>query len=835
MGKSIQGIYTRKHRDACSPGEIRIRSFFSDRGWRPFDFQRDTWRAYLRGGSGLVHAPTGVGKTLALWGGPLIEALDRGGGNRGEPSDPETLRVLWITPLRALAADTRDALEGPLRALSIPWTVGVRTGDTPEAERRRQRKKLPTALIITPESLSLLLSQSGNRDRFATLDAVFVDEWHELMGSKRGVMTELILARLKRRRPGVRIWGLSATLSNLDQAITTLLGPDHSGGLLIRGPENKKIRIDAVIPDTLERFPWAGHLGLRLLDGVLEAVERSRSTLIFTNTRSQAEQWYQAVLEARPDWASRIGLHHGSISSSARVEIESGLRQGRLKAVVCTSSLDLGVDFSPVDQVAQIGSPKGIARLIQRAGRSGHQPGQVSNIRFVPTHAFELLEIAAVRNAIEKERLESRPILTGTLDVLAQHMVTLALGGGFEADPLFDEVRKTAAFRRLSRDDFDWVVAFVTTGGNALSVYPEYRRVEQSGKRFQMTDRRLASRHRMNIGTITDDPAVWVKYLNGARLGSVEEAFAAKRKPGDHFVFAGKVLRAVRLEASTLYVRKARSAAGSVPRWMGGRMPLSTDLASEVRSVFELAASGKSDGPEMEALSRIFELQTRWSAIPSADELLIESVRSREGFHVFMFPFEGRGVHEGLASLFAYRISRIQPMTLSYTVNDYGMELLSKEKIPLARALEKGLFSESGLKADLLAAVNAAELAKRHFREISRIAGLVVNRLPGRRKSATQLQISAGLIFSVLNRYDPENRLLKQANQEVLERQLEWPRLNECLRRLGSAGLLQTQPPQITPLAFPIMADRLRASVSSEKLSDRLDRILKRLNRQADP
>lgn len=814
-----------------NPGEARLRSFFEAKGWQPFPFQEAAWAAYRAGRSALVHAATGVGKTLALWGGPLIDWAERDGGAAAEAPP---LRLIWLTPLRALATDTREALEAPLGHFETPWTVGLRTGDTPTSERRRQGKRLPTVLITTPESLAILLSHGTTRDRLIHLEAVFVDEWHELLGTKRGVMTELLLARLRRWRPKLRIWGLSATLANPQEALSALIGPACSKGRLITGPGEKAIEIVSVLPETPDRFPWAGHLGLRLLESVIEAIEGSRTTLVFTNTRSQTEQWYQAVTEARPDWKGQIGLHHGSISSAARLEVEDGLRNGRLRAVICTSSLDLGVDFSPVDQVIQIGSPKGIARLMQRAGRSGHQPGRTSCIRFIPSHAFELAEIAAVRHAIGKGRLESRKPLEDRLDVLAQHMVTLALGGGFDADSLFSEIRDTLAYRCLSRRDFDWVLGFVTSGGRALSAYPDYRRVEQVDGRYRMTDRRLAARHRMNIGTITDDPSVWVKYTNGHRQGTIEENFAARLRPGDDFIFAGKILRVVRFREATLYVKKSKAPRGSVPRWMGGRMPLSTDLAEEMRWIFDRTARGDRDGPEMAALEPIFELQARWSAIPAARDLLIESVTTREGHHVFIFPFEGRSVHEGLAALLAYRLSRLRPMTLSYAVNDYGLELLSDREIPVTVIEGKELFSVSGLKKDLLSAINAAELIKRRFREIAHVSGLVVGRHPGREKSAAQLQSSAGLLFSVLNRYDPDNRFLGQAQEEVLEGQLEWRRLEGCLRRLMTARRRITQPPQISPLAFPVMVDRLRSSVSSEKLADRLERILKQANRAAD-
>ncbi|MGD8252397.1 MAG: DEAD/DEAH box helicase, partial [Desulfobacterales bacterium] len=652
----IQGQPCRVKRPS-SCGERQLLEFFAARGWRPLPVQRAAWAAYGVGESGLVHAPTGLGKTLAVSGGPLIDAV-----NRSDPSpEPPDLRMLWLTPMRALASDTRIALEDPVSALGLPWTVGVRTGDTPASERRRQRQRLPTVLVITPESLALLMTHPGGLGRFSGLEAVVVDEWHELMGSKRGVMTELLLARLRTIQPSARVWGLSATLGNVDAAMTALLGPRNGAGRLIRDASASPIRITSVMPDLMDRFPWAGHLGINLLEGVLDAIDGCRSTLVFTNTRAQAEQWFQAIVTARPQWAPCLGLHHGSVSREARTAVEAGLSAGRLKAVVCTSSLDLGVDFSPVDQVVQIGSPKGIARFMQRAGRSGHQPGKESLVRFVPSHAFELIEIAAVRKALEAERLESRPPLTGSLDVLAQHMVTLAMGDGFTACGLFEEIRGTAAYRKLSREAFDWTLGVVTDGGDALAAYPDYRRLKCVDGCYRMTDRRLSSRHRMNIGTISEDSAVRVQYRNGRRLGTVEESFAARLKPGGRFIFSGKSLQVVRFRDAILVVRKARASGGVVPRWQGGRMPLSTDLAEGVRAIFDGIVSGGTGGRELAALSPVLGLQSRWSALPAAHELLVEAVSTREGQHLFVFPFEGRRVHEGLAALLAYRLARIRP------------------------------------------------------------------------------------------------------------------------------------------------------------------------------
>jgi ATP-dependent Lhr-like helicase len=854
----------------------RIRRWFAARGWQPFPFQEAAWRAYLAGRSGLVHAATGTGKTYAVWLGPVIEALAEEGGRQAAGSDVADhrplpivrppLRVLWVTPLRALAADTAAALQAPLDDLGLPWAVEARTGDTPPSVRRRQRERLPAALITTPESLSLLLSWPDAAARFAGLRAVIVDEWHELMGSKRGVQTELALARLRRWRPALRTWGLSATLGNLDEALATLLGngaqhaacsvqpsepSDHipatselrtQNVALIQGAADKKIQIDALIPPVIERFPWAGHLGLSLLPQVIATIEEGRNALVFTNTRAQAELWYQALLDARPDWAGAIALHHGSLDRATRDWVEAALRAGRLRCVVCTSSLDLGVDFQPVERVVQIGSPKGIGRLVQRAGRSGHRPGAPSRVVCAPTHAFELVEIAAARDAVARGQFEARPPLDAPLDVLVQHLVTVALGGGFRADELLAEVRTTRAYRDLSDAAWAWALEFAARGGPALRAYPEYARIVERDGVWTVASPAIARRHRMAIGTITSDATLRVQYLRGTELGTVEEAFVARLKPGDRFLFAGKVLEFVRLRDMTAWVRRADGRERVVPRWQGSRMPLSSELAGAVRARLAEARNGDFRGAEMHAVVPLLRVQARWSQIPSAEELLVERVRTREGFHLFVYPFEGRLAHEGLAALVAWRLSRLRPISFTIAVNDYGFELLSPDD-PLPDAgqapgderlvsLFRSALAPDHAAEDILASLNATEMARRQFREIARVAGLVIQGFPGE-KSARQLQVSSGLLYDVFSQYDPGNLLLAQARREVLERQLERTRLVRALARLSAGPIIIATPPRPTPLAFPLLVDRMREAVSSETLADRVRKMQLALEKAA--
>ena len=803
--------------------------WFAARGWRPFVFQREVWRAYLAGESGLIHAATGTGKTYAAWWGALLEwkadpALGArlpadGRARRAERRGPP-LRVLWITPLRALAADTEEALRAPLVSLGIPWSLETRTGDTSPAQ---------------PESLSLLLSRADARELFAELRLVVVDEWHELLGTKRGVQVELALARLRALQPAMRTWGLSATIGNLEEAADTLLGvgADRRARRIVRGVEPKEVVVEALIPPVVERFPWAGHLGTQMLPQVVAAIEEGESAIVFTNTRSQTEIWYQALLAARPEWAGRIGLHHGSLDRKRREWVEEGLRTGALRCVVATSSLDLGVDFSPVDRVLQIGSPKGVARLLQRAGRSGHRPGATSRVTCVPTNVLELVEVAAARDGIRAGAIESRPLLERPLDVLVQHVVTVALGGGFRPDDLLAEVRSTHAYAALRDDEWRWVLDFVTSGGDALRGYPEYSRVAEEDGRRVVRDAGVARRHRQSIGTIVSDAQIAVQYLRGGALGSVEESFIARLKPGDRFTFAGKPLEFVRVRDMKAWVRKAATAKGAIPRWMGSRLPLSPSLAAALRERLDEAARGIFREAEMQAVKPVLDVQVKWSRIPRADELLVERVASREGHHLFFFPFEGRLVHEGLAALFAWRIARLAPITFSLAANDYGLELLAPDRAPLEDALAAGLLSPTNLVDDVPASLNATEMAKRQFREIARVSGLVFPGLPRSGKTARQLQVSSGLFFDVLQRYDPANLLLSQAHREVLERQLESSRLGRTLERLARSRVVITEPKRTPPLAFPLLVDRARERVSSESLADRVRRMQLALEKAA--
>ncbi|MGJ8634448.1 MAG: helicase-related protein, partial [Luteolibacter sp.] len=613
---------------------------------------------------------------------------------------------------------------------------------------------------------------------------------------------------------------------------------------IISAATKKKITIETIIPKEIDNFPWSGHIGTSLAPQVIRKIKEARSTLLFTNTRSQTEIWFQELLSLGPDLKGKIAMHHGSLSRDERDIAENGLRDGSLKCVVATSSLDLGVDFSPVDQVIQIGSPKGVARLLQRAGRSGHQPGASSKIIGVPTNALELIEFAAARQAAKTKKIESRPPLQKPIDVLVQHLVTCAIGEPFLPEEMFAEIKSTHAYRNLTETEWQWALTFITQGGKALSAYPRYKKVLiDADGRYNVTDKRLITQHRLSIGTITSDSNISLKFSNGQTLGTVEEGFMAKLKPGTTFIFSGRFLKLVRIrqKAATVTPTK-RTARGQVAIWGGTKMPLSTELSHafsdlinkerRMPSAGQAKPQPKTTTPlELRAVSPILEIQKKWSKLPNNQYLLIEHNRSREGEHLFFYPFAGRLVNEGLAALLAFRISRENKETITTTQNDYGFSLTAKRKLPFSEETIRKLLSPENLLDDLLECMNTAELARRQFREIARVSGLILQPMPGRQtNSERKLQSSATLLYEVLQRYDPDNLLLAQSEREILEKQLELTRLTAALKRLRPQKFILQETEKLTPFAFPLWADRLQSMHIGQDATSRLEAMLQKLN-----
>ncbi len=840
-------------------GSAPLDAWFIAQGWSPQPFQREVWAHMAEGRSGLLNAPTGTGKTYAVWGGVVNHALvtpamsrrrvkadpampgpSTGSGARHD--DPKGLRAIWITPLRALAGEIAESAQRMCDGVGLDWKVGVRTGDTSTKERAAQKKALPQLLVTTPESLHVLLATKGYAELFKHLDWFIADEWHELLGSKRGVQVELALSRLKALRPQLGIWGISATIGNLEEARDVLMGVQASSRkgqvsndkrsavppVLVRSTIKKPIEVRSIIPEEVERYPWAGHLGLKLAHRLLPIIEQSTSTLIFTNTRAQSEIWYHHLLDIAPELAGTIALHHGSLDRDVREWVEKALDEGRLKAVVCTSSLDLGVDFRPVETVVQVGGPKGVARFVQRAGRSGHRPDAVSRIWFLPTHALELVEASALRQAAEEGSIEARQPLFRCFDVLAQYLVTLAVSDGFYPAALYDEVRSTWCFQDITPEEWDWLLTFITTGGKSLTAYEEFRKavVDEDGM-VRVHDRRIALRHKLSIGTIVGSESYAVKLIGGGRIGTVEEWFINQLKPGDVFWFAGRSLEFVRVQGLVAQVRKSREQKGKIPSWQGGRMPLSSYMAKVLRA--QLTDPGSN--VEMAAVQPILERQRETSIVPSEDELLIERFESREGHHVVIYPFEGRLVHEAMGSLLAFRMSLLKPITFSIAMNDYGFELLSDQPIPIEEALDNDLFSPQDLLSDLQRSLNATEMAKRKFRDIASIAGLVFKGMPGRPLKERHMRANSGLFFDVFREHEPDHLLLRQAYDEAFDVQMELPRMREALERIQRQRIVLKDPGRFTPFAFPILVDRLREKLTSEQLEDRIRKMTERLEK----
>ena len=696
---------------------------------------------------------------------------------------------------------------------------------------------MPDLLITTPESLQLLLATRGYDKIFKSCYAIVVDEWHELLGSKRGVQMELALSRLKSVSPSLRIWGISATIGNLQQAREVLLGPESEAlkqSVLIRAHLPKKITVKSLLPEKMETFPWRGHLGLHLLDAVIPVIKDSKTTLIFTNTRSQCEIWFQKILEREPGLAGEIAMHHGSINKETRLWVEQAIREERLKAVVCTSSLDLGVDFAPVETVVQIGGPKGVARFLQRAGRSGHRPGEESLIYFLPTHAIELVEAAALQRTVEGEGVEDRMPYLNSFDVLVQYLTTLAVSNGFYPEAVFEEVARTFCYQGMTRDQWEWILNFLVLGSQSLQSYDEYKKVEvlEDG-RLKVTNRGVAMRHRFQIGTIVGDADLTVRYQKGGYIGTIEEWFISKLRRGDVFTFAGRNLEFIRIRDMQVLVQKSSKKTAKVPSWMGGRLTLSAQMSELLRQeLYSAALPQEQQSLEIRSLTPLFERQQWESIVPGPGEFLIETFRTREGFHHLFYPFEGRFVHEAMASLLSYRISLLSPITFSLAYNDYGFELLSDKELDMQMVLDNDLFTAEYLMEDLQKSLNSTEMARRKFRDIAVISGLVFTGYPKKGIKMKHLQSNSQLLFDVFRDYEPDHLLYQQAFRETFEHQLEEGRLRLALERIASQQVIWKPCEKPTPFSFPIITDRLREKLSSEKLADRIQRMTRILTRQ---
>jgi len=796
-----------------------IQQWMADKNISPFRFQIETWQKFGNGYSGMVVAPTGFGKTYSVFLALISDFLNR----------PEKygkgLKMIWITPLRSLSKDIAKAMQEAIDEIGLDWAAGVRNGDTDPKIRQQQVKNMPEILVATPESLHLLFGQKKHQRFFQGLQTIVIDEWHELLGSKRGVMVELGVSMLRKYVPKIKVWGITATIGNLDEAMEVLI-PYDIKKTTITAKEKKKIDILSVFPDEVEILPWAGHLGHKLADKVVPIILNSNSTIVFTNTRSQSEMWYQLLLDAYPDFAGQIAIHHSSIDAHLRIWIEENLSNGKLKAVVSTSSLDLGIDFKPVDTVIQIGSAKGVARFLQRAGRSGHSPFETSKIYCVPTHSLELIEVSALKEAVKNNVIEPRDPQVLCFDVLVQFLMTLAIGDGFYPNEMYPQIKETFAFREMTEDEWKGIMDFLTIGGKALKSYEEFHKViiDETGL-YKVTSRRIAMLHRMNMGVIVSDAMLKVKFISGGYIGMVEEYFISRLKKEDKFILAGRVLEVAMIKDMTVFVRASKGKAFA-PSYLGGRLPLSSNLGRFLREKLSGALNPKASEKELKFLHPLLVNQEERSHIPEENEFLVELIKNREGYHLFMYPFEGRLVHEVMAALIAYRISKLAPISFSMAMNDYGFELFSDKEIPLNEDNLEQILTRENLMTDVISSINAAEMARRKFRDIAVISGMVIQNFPGQQRSNKSLQSSAGLIFKVLEDYDPEHFLVRQAYTEVFNMQLQEQRLVEAFKRIEKSKVILKFANSFTPLSFPIKVDSLRQTLSSEDLDSRIKRLV---------
>jgi ATP-dependent Lhr-like helicase len=796
-----------------------IQQWMADKDIAPFTFQVETWKKFGNGYSGMVIAPTGFGKTFSVFLALVTDFLNRPNQYK------KGLKMIWVTPLRSLAKDIAKAMDEAMNEIGLDWVVGVRNGDTDPKVRQQQVKSMPDILVVTPESLHLLLAQKNNLRFFQNLHCIAVDEWHELLGSKRGVMVELAISQLKYYVPKIKIWGITATIGNLDEAVEVLV-PYEGKKTKITAKEHKKIDIIPVLPDEVEILPWAGHLGSKLADKVVPIILESKSTIVFTNTRSQSEMWYQLLLDAYPDFAGQIAIHHSSIDAHLRIWIEENLSNGKLKAVVSTSSLDLGIDFKPVDTVIQIGSAKGVARFLQRAGRSGHSPFETSKIYCVPTHSLELIEVAALKEAVKQKVIEPREPQVLCFDVLVQFLMTLAVGDGFYPDELRERIKQVYTFQEMTDEEWKSMIDFLTIGGSALHNYEEFHKVVvMEDGLHKVISRKIAMLHRMNMGAIVSDAMLKVKFISGGYIGMVEEYFISRLKKEEKFILAGRVLEVAMIKDMTVYVRLTKGKA-MAPSYLGGRLPLSSNLGRFLREKLSGALNPKASEKELKFLHPLLANQEKRSHIPKDDEFLVELIKNREGYHLFMYPFEGRLVHEVMAALIAYRISKWAPISFSMAMNDYGFELFSDKEIPVREDNLHQILTRDNLMTDVISSINAAEMARRKFRDIAVISGMVVQNFPGKQRSNKALQSSAGLLFKVLEDYDPNHFLVRQAYTEVFNMQLQEQRLVEAFKRIEKSKIILKYSNTFTPLSFPIKIDSLRQTLSSESLDARIKKLL---------
>jgi ATP-dependent Lhr-like helicase len=781
-------------------------SWFARQGWKPRPHQLRVLQTARAGRSVLLIAPTGGGKTLAGFLPALVElhAAPRAG-----------LHTLYVSPLKALASDVARNLMRPVAELSLDITIGTRTGDTSAEKRRRQREAPPNILLTTPESLAVLLSMPDAAAPFATLATIVLDEVHALAGSKRGDQLALCLARLATLAPAARRIGLSATVAHRAPLLAYVSRDGDGAGVeLIEVTGGAPADITMMLPQG--HLPWSGHMGLSAAPEILARIQAAGMTIVFVNTRAQAELLFQELWKLN-DATLPIAIHHGSLEPEQRRKVEQAMAEGRLRAVVATSSLDLGIDWGGVDQVLQVGAPKGVSRLLQRVGRANHRMDEPSRAVLVPANRFEVLECEAAIRGMAAGELDGDPPRPGGLDVLAQHILGVACAGPFLPDVLFAEVRGAAPYAALSRQDFDAVLEFVETGGYALAAYERYRKLFRDAEgRLHVRSERIARQHWMNIGTIVEEPLLKVRYAGrgGGTLGEVEEYFVNMLTPGDTFLFAGRKLRFLGLRETVCVVEDGGSGEPKVPAYAGGRMPLSTHLADRVRFLLQDASGWDAFPPPVREW---LALQKARSRLPGRDDLLVETFPRGDRFYLVAYCFEGRNAHQTLGMLVTRRMERFGMAPLGFVATDYVLACWSaREPTGVARLFEQDMLGD-----DLEAWLAESSMLRRTFRNVAVIAGLIERHHPGADKSRRQVTVNSDLIYDVLRRHQPGHILLRATRADAAGGLTDVGRIAAMLGRVRGR-IRHMVLSRVSPLAVPVLLEIGRESVRGEAGDDAL-------------
>lgn len=796
----------------------RFLDWFSARGWAPRPHQLAVLAHAEARESVLLISPTGGGKTLAGFLPSLAEITAHGSGGG--------IHTLYISPLKALAVDIARNLEAPIAEMGLPVTVETRTGDTPHAKRQRQRQKPPDILITTPEQVSLLMADPHAAHMLKGLRTVILDELHSLVTSKRGVLLSLALSRLKAHAPGAIRIGLSATVADPDALRAWLVPTGAAPAPLVLGQPGARPNIR--ILSSVERVPWSGHSAIYAIPEIYQEIGKAKMTLVFVNTRSQAEVIFQALWEANDDNLP-IALHHGSLDVAQRRKVEAAMGEGRLRAVVCTSTLELGIDWGDVDLVVHVGAPKGSGRLLQRIGRSNHKLDLPSEALLVPSNRFEVLECQAALKAAEENAQDTEYPMVLKLDVLAQHILCRACAGPFLADDLFTEVSSAWTYRNLSREDFDKAIDYVATGGYALRAYERYAKLKlQADGTLRLSHPRLAMAYRLNMGTIVEDEMLKVRLAHvkrrlgkrvvtgGRSLGEVEEWFISQLTVGQTFMFAGEILRYEGMDEFGALATRSPSKEAMVPSYQGGKFPLSTYLAGRVREMLSDPAQWKALPPQVKGW---LSLQRFRSVVPKANQMLVETFPRAEKHYMVCYPFEGRLAHQTLGMLLTRRLERAGMQPLGFVASEYALAIwmvrdlslsISAGRISLAR-----LFDEDMMGDDLEAWLAESMLMKRTFRYAAIIAGLIERRQPGHEKTARQMTVNTDLIYDVLRTHQPDHILLRAAWDDAAEGLIDALRLSAMLKRIRG-GIVHKALDTVSPLSVPILLDVGRESVYGE-------------------